>query len=518
MRHCQATKRACSKRIHLALFLCVGFLGCAPSTRGRNGPGDHSGDTGDGDGGVMPTSTSADLSTGVIGTVYGDLGADDSGVCQPPAMPMMCASPIADDSGCGPVELCGPNNSGNGLDDNCNGQVDEGCGCTPGAVQPCFLGPPGKHKVGACTDGTQTCEGTEFASWGPCKGSIGPSAERCDNLDNDCNGCADDGLCCAPALDCPAPGDPRIADALPFSTIQLKGEAFFPGSAASWSWTVVGGPCDQLFSTTTGSPPVQSYTLTSANQKDATLAVTLSGDYTVTMNVVGTDGVHYSCTWVQHVVGPGVRVELCWDTTGTVDLDLHVHKPNSTTPFFNTVMGTTTTDSVDDCDYRNCKASSFSTAVPTWGYASSPLAQCQGGPEGALWTGIGSCRNPRLDIDNVSELGRPENVSIDSPKDGETFRTLIHYFGGGPLETHPLVNIYCGGSLKATFGQAPNQTSGFASSGDWALGDMWRVADVTANVNSSGVTTGCTVTALHPAGSTTGYLIGHDSKISYSGN
>jgi hypothetical protein len=80
------------------------------------------------------------------------------------------------------------------------------------------------------------------------------------------------------------------------------------------------------------------------------------------------------------------------------------------------------------------------------------------------------------------------------------------------------VNIYCGGALKATFGQTPNQTSGFANSGGWAAGDMWRVADVTAAVNASGVTTGCTITPLHPTGSTSGYLIGHDGKITYSGN
>ena len=46
-------------------------------------------------------------------------------------------------------------------------------------MQKCFVGPPGKHNVGACTDGTQTCQGAEFGNWGPCKGSISPLAERC---------------------------------------------------------------------------------------------------------------------------------------------------------------------------------------------------------------------------------------------------------------------------------------------------------------------------------------------------
>ena len=73
--------------------------------------------------------------------------------------------------------------------------------------------------------------------------------ETCDKLDNDCNGCADDGLCCNAAIDCPAPGDPRIAPQPPYTDVALKGELFFPGAATSWSWKIVGGPCDQLFAT-----------------------------------------------------------------------------------------------------------------------------------------------------------------------------------------------------------------------------------------------------------------------------
>ena len=49
--------------------------------------------------------------------------------------------------GCGGVEVCG-----NGLDDDCNLEVDEACGCMPGTVQSCFAGPPGSRDVGACSD------------------------------------------------------------------------------------------------------------------------------------------------------------------------------------------------------------------------------------------------------------------------------------------------------------------------------------------------------------------------------
>src|SRR5437867_11268083 len=56
-----------------------------------------------------------------------------------------CVDPIPDL--CGSAEICD-----DGLDNDCNGAVDDGCSCTPGQVQPCFLGPPGRRNVGACTD------------------------------------------------------------------------------------------------------------------------------------------------------------------------------------------------------------------------------------------------------------------------------------------------------------------------------------------------------------------------------
>lgn len=80
----------------------------------------------------------------------------------------------------------------NGIDDNCNGIVDEGCPCTTGAVEFCYTGAAGTRGVGACKDGTHTC--SAMNEWGPCTGDTLPGLETCNAIDDDCNGTVDDGF------------------------------------------------------------------------------------------------------------------------------------------------------------------------------------------------------------------------------------------------------------------------------------------------------------------------------------
>jgi hypothetical protein len=426
----------------------------------------------------------------------------------------MCTNPVGD--GC---NLTGGDTCDDGADNDCDGKVDEGCGCQSGAVQPCFLGPPGRRNVGACSDGMQTCQGSgEFTFWGPCTGGITPTAEVCDSLDNDCNGCDDDHPdCCMVELSCPAPGS--MPDGQPFQNYVIDGTMFYPGATTSWSWTVEGGPCDTLLSSTTN-PPKTSFTLTGANTSQLTLYPTLSGDYKVTVTITAADGTVYTCTFIVHIAGPGLRFELCWDTTGQADIDLHVHKDGTTTPWFTTNLNGNNVNN-EDCYYMNCKANAHYCALPPiicpsdtvdWGsaYQPSPLSECQGSPEGAEWAMVGNCHNPRLDIDNISEAGRPENVNVDVPLNNSTYRAMVHYYGGS-VTTHPMVNVYCGGRLKATYGQAPDEVSGFTAGGGFGAGPMWRVVDVTTQV-SGGVTTDCTLAPLHPSGQTTGYWVTNDDR------
>ena len=70
-----------------------------------------------------------------------------------------------------------------GLDNDCDGETDEGCECVDDAVRAC----------GACADGLETCR---RGRWSACIGGREPGPEACNGLDDDCNGRVDDGGAC----------------------------------------------------------------------------------------------------------------------------------------------------------------------------------------------------------------------------------------------------------------------------------------------------------------------------------
>ncbi|MBM4372831.1 MAG: hypothetical protein FJ098_14355 [Deltaproteobacteria bacterium] len=95
-----------------------------------------------------------------------------------------------------PAEACG-----NQRDDNCDGDVDEGCGrgtlCEPGESRDCSA-----SRGGCEATGTQAC--TDGGFWGNCH----PPEEVCNGVDDDCNGGVDDvpGGCGTPPQPCEPEG------------------------------------------------------------------------------------------------------------------------------------------------------------------------------------------------------------------------------------------------------------------------------------------------------------------------
>jgi hypothetical protein len=326
------------------------------------------------------------------------------------------------------------------MDNDCNGMVDNGCVCTPGASEACYSGPTGTQGVGICRAGSRTCvagAGGVGSAWGACTGETLPRAETCNMVDDNCNAMVDDGLSCTgPTVTCPAP-----VTAPAGTTVTLTATAT---GAASYRWELVSGPRGGMVSF--GSPTSASTTFTSV----------IVGMYTVRVTVTDASGRTATCTTTVTLQGHGLRVELVWDTgtmapvtAGRTDLDLHLHN-RSAGQWFN---------DPNDCFYAN--------RTPRWDVRGS------------------TADDPSLDVDNVYGLG-PENIRVDAPVvSSQTYSVGVHYFFGDVRST-ATVRIYCGEVLVGTYNRALNGGPILGSSNDF-----WRVARVVFTSASA-----CTVTRV----------------------
>ncbi|WP_437499928.1 hypothetical protein [Sorangium sp. So ce1099] len=429
------------------------------STGGAGGAG--------GAGGVEATSagTTTGGSDGFGGNLVIDAGPGDE-------EPDVAVNPCG--SACGPTELCGVDELGidhDGLDDNCNGMIDETCACIAGQAHSCFRGDPSFRESPGCFPGTQLCD--ETGTWGPCVGGV-HADESCQL--NNAAGC-------------------HPIQAAPFATVDLKegtgsfGENAVPGSE---TWTVTCPP---------GVDPCPSVGGTDPSDDFKPLQ---SGEYTITYTKTVEGGETGTCVYPLFVGARGLRVELEWEhEPSSVDLDLYLHKPNNTQPW--RVGGSNVA-----CGYGNCTIESLAeesgitwfsdTATPpdpvSWYLDPEETNNtCFYAPRGVGddWRANGmGCHNPRLDLDNIScdheatdpddsDFCAPENINVDFPPKAGWMRVAVHYFGGDvSFDVHPRIKIFCNGELGADLGPTgfydPEQPVAFLP--EDSSERFWLVADV----------------------------------------
>ncbi|MBN8610516.1 MAG: hypothetical protein J0L92_08030 [Deltaproteobacteria bacterium] len=322
------------------------------------------------------------------------------------------------------MDLC------DGVDRTCTGVPGVGCTCIRGESRACYGGPPATRGVGVCREGRNACvDGAGGPEWSAdCAGERQPGTEICDNgADDDCDGEVDEG--CRGSVMCP--GDVTVPAGQPVSlTITSMG-------ITSQSWRVVSAP--------EGGAETAEWSPTPPTATTESFTPYIVGEYVIEVTGTLASGMTVTCRFRVTALPHGLRVQLRWDGAG--DVDLHVHGPTTSTPWFS---------SPDDCYYANTS--------PAWGAS--------------------------LDLDNTTADG-PENINLDEPVTGSSYTIAVHNYARAAGRTAS-IDVFCGARMStmptATFTSRP--LAGTAA-GNCTANDFWTVARVTFTSPST-----CTVTPI----------------------
>jgi hypothetical protein len=285
----------------------------------------------------------------------------------------------------------------------------------------------------------------------------------------------------APALSthCELEGDdPRVAGIKPDEIASLDGADFVVGDVRSYHWTLQQEDCDAIV-------PNAQFTLQGADSQVVKFQPSRPAFYHFTLDVVGVLGDRATCKLEVPVKGVGLRVELCWDTSTSTDLDLYLHNPFDKRPWF--APGAASIEEGLDNTTCNTSNATAELRVPSrvnWGYEPSALGACNT-PPFQDFVNSGRCPNPRAANDNNQALanGTTERMQLDNPRHGQTFRAMVQNFNN--FRALPHVFVYCNGQRVGAF-DGPSSPPGFVANFKGIFGVMWRATDITTVVDATG--------------------------------
>lgn len=120
--------------------------------------------------------------------------------------------------------------------------------------------------------------------------------------------------------------DARVAGIKPDEPATLDGADFVVGSVKSYRWSLQKDDCDAVVKNA-------EFKLEGANARVVTFQPSHPAFYHFTLEATDFAGQKASCKLEVPVEGIGMRVELCWDTSTSTDLDLYLHDPFDREPW-----------------------------------------------------------------------------------------------------------------------------------------------------------------------------------------